>query len=48
MSKFMRSLWWVVMGVMLIGQVFGQGGATGAINGTVMVSRRTPRVRRTE
>src|SRR6201993_1881703 len=35
MSKFMRNqLWWAVV-VLLIGQSFGQGGATGAIDGTV-------------
>src|ERR1700756_2491513 len=36
MSKFMRSqLWWTVVVVLSIGQAFGQGGATGAISGTV-------------
>ncbi|HMK21512.1 MAG TPA: TonB-dependent receptor [Terriglobales bacterium] len=35
MSKFSRSqLWWAAL-VMLVGQAFGQGGATGAISGTV-------------
>ena len=36
MSKFLRSmLWLVVLGVSTLGQVFAQGGATGAISGTV-------------
>ena len=36
MSKFLRSmLWLVVLGISTLGQVFAQGGATGAINGTV-------------
>src|ERR1700675_3976897 len=36
MSKFLRSrLWWLVLGVSLLGQAFAQGGATGAISGTV-------------
>jgi hypothetical protein len=39
MSKFMRSqLWLVFLGLSLLGQAFGQGGATGAISGTVQDS----------
>jgi carboxypeptidase family protein/TonB-dependent receptor-like protein len=36
MSKLLRSmLWLVVLGISTLGQVFAQGGATGAISGTV-------------
>ncbi len=36
MSKFLRSmLWLIVLGISMLGQAFAQGGATGAINGTV-------------
>src|SRR5215471_2950119 len=36
MPKFLRSrLWFVVLGISLLSQAFGQGGATGAISGTV-------------
>ena len=36
MSQMLRSrLRWLVLGVSLLGQAFGQGGATGAIDGTV-------------
>ncbi len=36
MSQILRSrLWWLILGVSMLGQAFGQGGATGAINGTV-------------
>src|SRR5215468_2136963 len=36
MSQILRSrLWWVVLGISMLGQVFGQGGATGAITGNV-------------
>jgi hypothetical protein len=36
MSKLLRkALWLVVLGMSLFGQAFAQGGATGAINGTV-------------
>src|SRR5437868_13864537 len=37
MSKFLRSpLWFVVLAISLLGQAFAQGGATGAITGTVL------------
>jgi len=37
MPKYLRSLWWlVILGISLVGQAFGQGGATGAITGTVL------------
>jgi hypothetical protein len=36
MSNILRNrLWWLVLGVSMIGQAFGQGGATGAIDGSV-------------
>jgi hypothetical protein len=36
MSQILRSrLWWLVLGISMVGQAFGQGGATGAITGTV-------------
>ncbi len=36
MSKFLRSqLWLVVLGGCMLGQAFAQGGATGAITGTM-------------
>jgi len=37
MSKFLRcSSWFVILGISLLGQAFAQGGATGAITGTVL------------
>ena len=36
MSKFLRSqLWLVMLAVCLLGQAFAQGGATGAMTGTI-------------
>lgn len=36
MLQILRSrLWWVVLGISMLGQAFGQGGATGAITGNV-------------
>ena len=36
MLQILRSrLWWIVLGASMLGQAFGQGGATGAIDGTV-------------
>ena len=36
MSKSLRSrVWWLVLGVSLLGRAYGQGGATGAISGNV-------------